>query len=86
MATIKGGYKTQKTLSSLLVNGILILISVIWFVPTLGVLVTSFRNSEDIFRSGWWTIFPHRAYVESGEIKVDPSVDVNGPMMLEGAD
>ena len=35
--------------SSLLVNGILILICLIWIVPTLGVFVTSFRDSQDIF-------------------------------------
>ncbi len=85
MATKSRSYKSQKTLSSLLVNGILIFISLLWFVPTLGVLVTSFRNSEDIFRSGWWTIFPHKAYIESGEIKVEEGVDVNAPMMIEGA-
>ncbi len=86
MATMRGGYKTQKTLSSLLVNGILVVICILWFIPTLGVLITSFRNSEDIFRSGWWTVFPHRGYVESGEIKVDTGVDVNAPMQIEGAD
>ena len=85
MATKSRSYKSQKTLSSLLVNGILIFISLLWFVPTLGVLVTSFRNSEDIFRSGWWTVFPHKAFIESGEIKVEEGVDVNAPMTIEGA-
>ncbi len=75
---------SRKVLSSILVNGILILICLVWLIPTIGVLVTSFRNSEDIFRSGWWMIFPHKEDVQTGELKVDPSVDVNGPITVEG--
>jgi alpha-glucoside transport system permease protein len=70
--------------SGLVVNGILILICLIWLIPTIGVLITSFRNSEDIFASGWWTVFPHRADVDSGEIKIGADVDVNGPITIEG--
>ena len=77
-------YSKSKSSSSLLVNGILILISLIWLLPTVGVLITSFRNSEDIFSSGWWTVFPHRADVDSGEIKIGDDVDVNGPITIEG--
>ena len=71
--------------SSILVNGILIVICILWLVPTFGVLVTSFRNSEDIFGSGWWTVFPHKEDVQSGEIKLDATVDVNGPITVEGS-
>jgi alpha-glucoside transport system permease protein len=78
------GYKSQKTASSILVNTILIVICLLWTVPTVGILITSFRQSEDIFRSGWWTVFPHKASVETGEILLDDSVDVNGPITLEG--
>jgi len=30
---------------------------VIWTVPTLGLFITSFREKEAIFNSGWWTAF-----------------------------
>lgn len=80
----KGGFLRQKMISSLLVNGTLILLSLLWLIPTIGVLVTSFRKSEDIFQSGWWTVFPHREYVKVGEIRLDPSVDVNGPITIDG--
>jgi alpha-glucoside transport system permease protein len=63
---------------------VLLLICIVWFVPTLGVLVTSFRDSRDIFNSGWWTIFPHRGWVKTGEVTIDPSADVDGPMTIEG--
>lgn len=77
-------FKQQKLISSLLVNAVLILISLVWIVPTLGVFVTSFRDSQDIFRTGWWTVFPHKGYTNSGQIIVPQNVDVNGPMQLEG--
>lgn len=84
MAPKQESFSQSKRMSSFMVNGTLILISLIWLVPTLGVLITSFRNSEDIFRSGWWTVFPHKEDVASGEIKVDSTVDVNGPITIEG--
>lgn len=77
-------YKSQKMLSSFLVNLTLIIICLLWIIPTFGIFITSFRNSEDIFRTGWWTIFPHRGYVKTDEIKIDPAVDVNGPITVDG--
>ncbi len=35
----------------------LILISVIWLVPSVALLVTSFRERQDILTSGWWMAF-----------------------------
>ena len=77
MAVKSGSQKKNKFLGSLFVNGVLILICLVWLVPTLGVFITSFREPEDLFGSGWWTIFPHRTWIETGEIKIDPAVDVN---------
>ena len=36
---------------------IAIVLAVLWTVPTLGLLITSFRPELDIRRSGWWTAF-----------------------------
>src|SRR5437660_12347163 len=33
------------------------LIGLIWLVPTIGLLVTSFRPRSDIQATGWWDIF-----------------------------
>ena len=30
----------------------------IWFIPTLGLLITSLRDPASIAGSGWWTVFP----------------------------
>ncbi|MHC1783200.1 MAG: carbohydrate ABC transporter permease [Anaerolineaceae bacterium] len=84
MSATPKSFKKQKLLSSLIVNGVLIFICILWIVPTLGVLITSFRNSQDIFRTGWWTVFPHKAYVDSGKITVPEDVDVTGPITIDG--
>ncbi len=79
-----GGMKRQQRINSVLINGILILICIIWLVPTIGVLVTSFRQSQDIFSSGWWAVLPHRQYVEKSEFKLPDTVDVSGQFEVEG--
>jgi ABC-type glycerol-3-phosphate transport system permease component len=47
---------------------VLHLICFFWLLPTLGVFITSLRNSQDIFTSGWWTVLPHKEKIQSGEI------------------
>ncbi|MBE7551064.1 MAG: carbohydrate ABC transporter permease [Anaerolineales bacterium] len=69
----------------LLVNGVLILIIIIWSIPTLGLLISSFRDRFDIQTSGWWTIFPHREWVSTTTL--DPrelGLDSQGVMEVEG--
>jgi alpha-glucoside transport system permease protein len=36
---------------------ILLAFTAVWLVPTLGLLITSFRSPGNIFGSGWWTVF-----------------------------
>jgi alpha-glucoside transport system permease protein len=36
-----------------------IVICLLWTLPTLGLFVTSFRNPLDITTTGWWTVFLH---------------------------
>ncbi|MDX1663660.1 MAG: carbohydrate ABC transporter permease [Candidatus Promineifilaceae bacterium] len=47
----------QKLISSILVNGSLLLLVIIWTVPTFGLLISSFRPPEAVRTSGWWTVF-----------------------------
>jgi alpha-glucoside transport system permease protein len=42
-----------------LVRIVIALIVVIWLIPTLGVLVTSFRPENLVVTSGWWTALVH---------------------------
>ncbi|MFH0751787.1 MAG: carbohydrate ABC transporter permease [Chloroflexota bacterium] len=37
-------------------HGAIILLVVIWLIPTIGLLVNSFRPPETITQSGWWTV------------------------------
>ena len=53
-------YKSQKGRSSLLTNLILIVICLLWLVPIIGILITSFRPSTDVFQSGGGLCSPTR--------------------------
>ena len=35
------------------------LIAFLWTVPTLGIVINSFRDPQSIRASGWWTVFPN---------------------------
>jgi alpha-glucoside transport system permease protein len=39
------------------VHAALLFIGAVWLVPTIGILVTSFRARDDIHSNGWWTAF-----------------------------
>ncbi len=54
--------KVSKTLSSRAASLIAILIAVFWTIPTLGLLVTSFRPEADIVKTGWWTWFTNPTF------------------------
>ncbi len=78
--------KRQKRISSLIVNGILLLLVVIWTVPTLGIFVSSFRDRDDIATSGWWNIFPHKEWQKVKEIDTtELGLDPDTVMKIEGA-
>jgi alpha-glucoside transport system permease protein len=48
--------KEEKEKKSVSVTIILLVICIIWSLPTIGLLVTSFRDRDDASRSGWWTV------------------------------
>ena len=35
------------------------MIVILWTIPTLGVLITSFRPEDAVNTSGWWEVFAH---------------------------
>lgn len=37
----------------------IIIISLIWTLPSIGLLISSFRSPDDIVKTGWWTVFEH---------------------------
>jgi len=67
-----------------LVNGLLLVIVLLWSVPTVGLFVSSFRNREEITRSGWWSVLPHREFVTVSTSQPDPALDPDLPMTIAG--
>lgn len=76
--------RRQKRLSALLVNGILAFICLLWTIPTLGLLISSFRSREDILTTGWWTIFPHQDWATVETIRPSAELDRSQPMTIGG--
>jgi len=66
------------------VNATLIFICLVWLIPTVGLLVSSFRQPDDIQNSGWWTVFPHPDQVKVSEIPIPAGLDTSGVMTIEG--
>lgn len=74
----------RKLLSAVLVNGTLLIICLLWLIPTFGLLISSFRTRDDIQTTGWWTIFPHQDWTVVETITPSPDLDRNQPMAVAG--
>ena len=82
-----GGAKRQRRINSILLNLALLILVLLWTIPTFGLFVSSFRTRLDIQTSGWWDVFPHRewqtvAVLDPNELGLDP----NAVMLVEGAE
>ena len=76
---------SQKLSNTLLVNGILGLIVILWLIPVIGVFASSFRDRFDILTTPWWNILPHRDWVATRTINPrELGLDPSGPMTVEG--
>jgi alpha-glucoside transport system permease protein len=51
--------KLRKILASLPLHIVLIGITLLWTLPSVGLLISSFRPRNDVFATGWWTVFQH---------------------------
>ncbi|WP_354642558.1 carbohydrate ABC transporter permease [Kitasatospora camelliae] len=49
----------RRAFSSPLASILVIAVTVLWTIPTLGLLVTSLRPKQDVATSGWWEAFVH---------------------------
>ncbi len=59
------GERIRKYLSNLPIHVILIVLCALWLIPTIGLLVTSFRPVQSINFSGWWQVLaPPRGSAE----------------------
>jgi alpha-glucoside transport system permease protein len=78
--------KKQKMGGLILVNGALLLLVILWSIPTVGLLVSSFRTRFDIATTGWWNVFPHKEWqtVSTQDPKA-LGLNPDGVMTVEGA-
>jgi len=76
----------QRRLGTVLVSGALLLIVLLWTIPTMGIFISSFRARNDIATSGWWTVFPHREWQTIETLATaDLDLDPQGVMDIRGA-
>lgn len=51
--------KIARLFSRPLLHIVIIFISLMWLMPSVGLLISSFRARNDVLSSGWWTVFQH---------------------------
>jgi alpha-glucoside transport system permease protein len=56
----------ESTLGKLPLYAVVILLCVLWVLPTVGLLVASFRPQQDVVETGWWMVFAPRKAVGQG--------------------
>ncbi|ESY67770.1 MAG: carbohydrate ABC transporter permease [Mesorhizobium sp.] len=57
----------------------------IWTIPTLGILVSSLRDKDQIIASGWWNSFASSTQTEAGRLPpASAQVQKDGKFVLEG--
>src|SRR6266498_2452759 len=78
------GNRRSKIVNGILINGSLALICLLWLIPLLGLLVSSFRDRSDIISSGWWTVFPHQEYVRANQVQLTKGLPLDQPIQVEG--
>src|SRR5262249_12816388 len=52
----------RQSFSSPIASFFVILLTVVWTIPTLGLLITSLRPARDVANSGWWTVVVHPSF------------------------
>ena len=57
----------------------------IWTIPTLGILVSSLRDKDQIVASGWWNAFSSSTQTEAGRLPPpEKQVEKDGKFVIEG--
>jgi alpha-glucoside transport system permease protein len=78
--------RRRRLTSDILVNGTLFLICLLWTIPTIGLLVSSFRPRDNIINSGWWTVFPHQGYTTVEQVDLGRGTPLDQPVQVAGSE
>lgn len=76
--------KRETLIRDIIVNGTLLLLVLLWTIPTLGIFISSFRTRFNIQTSGWWTVFPHKEWQLVEERDIPEDADPDGVMNIAG--
>ena len=74
--------KRRQLINKISVNIVLAFICAIWTIPTIGLLISSFRDRDAIRTSGWWTVLPHRERVTLETVALPRDTDLRQPITL----
>ena len=81
----------KRNLPLIIANTVLLVLVLVWILPSIGLIVSSFRSPFETNSSGWWNIVPHREYVavEGESVNVrdvceNQDCTLEGPITFEG--
>jgi alpha-glucoside transport system permease protein len=77
-------YRRWRLRGGVLPTIVLFLICAFWLIPTLGLLVSSFRTPADIQTSGWWDVLPHQGWTSTKELPIPEGATRDAPITIEG--
>ena len=69
--------KVRKTMGNRIGSAVAIVIALLWTVPTIGLLITSFRPEREIKTSGWWTFFSNPTVTTENYVSAMTSSSIN---------
>jgi alpha-glucoside transport system permease protein len=72
------------TWGRLLTHASLVLLVVLWTIPTLGLFISSLRDKDQLIVSGWWTAFMTTERSQAGRIAATGAREVDGVHVVEG--
>ena len=62
MANLATPNASRRIFSSRIASIVVWTTTILWTIPTLGLFVSSFRKGDDIYATGWWTVFKHPSF------------------------
>ncbi len=85
MAQASGNSAGKSGFGKIGVHIAVLLIVILWSLPTLGILVTSLRDKNQITASGWWNSFTASVQTTDGRLAgADKAVEKDGKFVIEG--